>query len=193
MGNRTLAIFGAAVVLIGGAATYRLATAKVNEDNRNYEVKYSELQGWRHEPKNHSTLLLQRDPKSKALLRVSATQVVDEANPEPDIDTKALVARTVKSAVDNQPEWTTAPIGTYKTTDAEFGMIRKTNPGKTIIIAIAVRGNTTFVASLSNFGEGGKRLAEGKYEPLLAFLDSVRLVESDKWTKIHEKYEELPE
>ena len=37
----------------------------------------------------------------------------------------------------------------------------------------AVKGNTTFVASLSNFGAGGKELASGKYQPLLAFLDTL--------------------
>lgn len=192
MGNRTLAFVGVAVIVIGGSAAYRLATAKVNTDNKNYDIEFKHLDGWKQERMNPNTLALIRDPKTKALLRASATHVVDEENPEPDIDTKALVARTVRNAVENQPEWKTEPIGNYKTDNAEFGLIKKTNPGKTIIIAIAVRGNTTFVASLSNFGEGGKQLAAGKYQPLLAFLDSVRLVESDKWVKMHEKYDQMP-
>ena len=187
-----LGIAGIAVVLIAGSAAYRLATAKVNESNVNYEVTFEHLPGWKKVEMSPNTLALMRDPKTNALLRASATQVVDELNPEPEIDTMAIVHRTVQNAVENQPEWDTVPMGTYKTDHIEFGLIKKSNPGKTIIIAMAVKGNTTFVASLSNFGVGGKELAAGKYQPLLAFLDTVKLTASDKWIKIHEKYDSMP-
>lgn len=192
MGNRLYGVVGIIAAVVAGVAIYRGATAGANEDNTNYEVTFEQLPGWKNEDKKPNTLLLIRDPKSRALLRASATQVVDEENPEPDVDTKAIVARTIRNAQENQPEWKTDPIGTYKTSHAEFGLFRKSNPGKTIIIAMAVKGNTTFVASLSNFGEGGKELASGKYQPLLAFLDTVRLTATDKWIKIHEKYDRMP-
>ena len=179
---------GGIVVALAFVA-YRIATAKVNEDNRNYVVVYSKPAGWTELPKNPQTLLFARDPKTKSTLRVSATQVVSETNPEPDIDTKALVDTVVRNAQANQPEYVTKQLADYNNGHVDFKLYQKTGKHKTIVVAVAVKGNTTMMASMSNTGEGGQKLAGGDHSQLLSFLDSVRLEETDKWDKLHQKLE----
>lgn len=177
------------LILVSAGVAYRFATAKANEDYRNYEVFFQVPAGWEELPKNPNTLLLARDPKSLDLLRCSATQIVDDSNPEPDIDTVRMVDRVVQLAQENQPEWTTERLKPYSNGKVAFELFRKTNAEKTVVGAMAVRGNTTLVVSMSNTGKGAKALA-GSYAPLLAFLDSIDLRETDKWIQMHKPDEE---
>jgi hypothetical protein len=180
------------VVLAAGAFAYKKVTAQPNEDYRNYEVVFQKLPGWNELPHNPNTLLLMRHPKTKALLRCSATQVVSETNPEPDMDTKKQIKQIVANANENQPEWKTELIKGFDNGKVEFEMFKKTNAGKTIIAALAVRGNTTLLVSISNTGKGALTLAEGNIEQLLDFLKTVDLQVTDKWVKMHERIEAGP-
>jgi hypothetical protein len=183
--------YGAAgLVVLAAAVGYRLAFAKPNTDNLNYEPSFRQLDGWKDLPHNPNTLALYLDPKTNAMLRASATQIVSDFNPEPDVDTKEMVRRVVENAQKNQPEYKTTRLKSYDNGRVVFEMFHKTNASKTIVGAMAVRGNTTLLVSISNTGEGGKRLAEGEIKPLLAFLDTFDLKVSDKWIRIHEKYGE---
>ncbi len=182
-------VIGGALVLVA-AVGYRLAFAKPNVDNLNYEVAFQKLAGWKELPHSPNTLLLLQHPKSKALIRASTTQIVADFNPEPEVDTPEMVKRVVENAQQNQPEWKTDHIEKFNNGKVEFELFRKTNKNKTIIAAMAVKGNTTLLVSMSNTGEGGKSMAAGKYEPLLDFLKTIELQVSDKWVKIHEKYED---
>jgi hypothetical protein len=183
-----IAIGGLALLAVG--VSYRLATANRNDDFRNYEVGYTKLVGWKELPHSPNTLLLLQDPETKALLRCAATQVVSETNPEPDMDTVNIVKRVVRNARDNQPEWKTDHLKKFDNGKVHFELFRKANKGKTIIGAMAVRGNTTLLVSMSNTGEYAKDMAEGSYEPLLTFLSTIDLQVTDKWEKIHAKYED---
>ncbi|MBC8066454.1 MAG: hypothetical protein H7Y17_16605 [Chlorobia bacterium] len=180
------------LVLVCAGIGYRLATANVNDDFRNYEVVFNKLEGWKELPHSPNTLLLMKHPPTNALLRCSATQIVSETNPEPDMDTTRIVQRVVQNAQENQPEWKTEHLKPYDNGKVGFELFRKTNSGKTIVGAMAVRGNTTLLVSMSNTGEGAKTMAQGNYELLLAFLKTVDLQVTDKWEKIHAKYEETP-
>ncbi len=187
--KRLLRIGLVGLSLMVAGVGYRLATAKPKEDYRNYEVFFQVPAGWRELPKNPQTLLLARDPESLHLLRCSATQIVDDSNPEPEMDTAAMVDRAVENAQENQPEWMTERLKSYSNGKVDFGLFRKCHAEKTVIVAMAVRGNTTLVVSLSNTGKGAKALASS-HAPLLAFLDSIDLRVTDKWIQIHEPYEE---
>jgi hypothetical protein len=182
---------GAGLVAIAAiAAGYRVATKPRNDDFRNYEVKFQKLGTWKELPHNPNTLLLMFNPKTNALIRCSATQVVDDSNPEPDMDTENIVKRVVDNAQQNQAEWKTEQWRHFDNGRVDFSLFRKTNSRKTIIGAMAVRGNTTMIASISNSGSGAKALLEDAgLKDFYNFLSSVDLVVTDKWIKIHEKYE----
>lgn len=182
-----IALVGAIVVSMGVA--YRVATAKPNEDHRNYEVLFQIPSGWKELPRNPNTLLLARNPNSLEVLRCSATQIVDEINPEPDVDTAKMVEQVVQNARENQPEWKTERLKPYSNGKVDFELYRKTNQGKTVVAAMAVRGNTTLLVSVSNTGAAAKALLDS-HASLLAFLDSVDLRETDKWIQIHNKYDD---
>ena len=179
---------GLAVVAVVG---YRIAFAKPNEDFRNYEVIYTKPAGWREIPKNPNTLLLVRHPQTQDLIRCSETQVVADHNPEPDVDTEAIVQRTVLNAQSNQPEWKTSRLPAYDNGRIEFQLFRKRSANKTIVIAMAVKGNTTLLASISNTGPRAAVLAKD-YRPFLDFLASFDFRQTDKWDRLHEKYDTLP-
>ena len=177
------------LLLIGLGVGFRIATAKPNEDARNYEVVYQKPAGWQELPKNPNTLLLTRNPKSLDVLRCSATQIVAEVNAEPDMDTASLVKRVVQTAKENQPEWKTERLKPFDNGKVNFEIFRKTGRNKTVINAMAVRGNTTLIVSLSNSGLGAKKLVES-HASLLDFLGSVDLQVTDKWIRIHERLEQ---
>jgi len=171
---------GLLVIVI--AAGYRLMTKSPNEDNRNYEIIYAKPIGWTELPHNPNTLLLMRHPKTNALVRCAATQVVSASNPEPDMDTDNLVKRVVSNAKESQAaEWTTETLEDVDTGKMRFGIFRKTRKNKTIVGAISVRGNTTLLVSISNTGQGAKDLAAGKMDDFLAFLKTFDMRETHKW------------
>lgn len=178
------------LLLIGVGVGYRIATAKPNEDARNYEVVYKKPAGWQELPKNPNTLLLTRDPKSLDVLRCSATQIVAEMNAEPDVDTASLVKRVVQTAKENQPEWKTEQLDGFDNGKVSFEIFRKTGKHKTVVNAMAVRGNTTLLVSVSNTGLGAKKLVDS-HASLLAFLKTVDLQVTDKWIRIHDRLEKF--
>lgn len=190
MSKPVLKIALGGLLLIGISIGFRVATAKPNLDPRNYEVLYQKPVGWQELPKNPNTLLLTRDPKSLDLLRCSATQVVAEVNAEPDMDAAALVKRFVQTAKENQPEWKTERLKSYHNGKVNFEIFRKVGKDKTVVNAMAVRGNTTLLVSLSNSGLGAKKLAES-HASLLEFLGTVDLKVTDKWDRIHDRLEKF--
>lgn len=178
------------LLVIGVGVGYRIASVKPNEDARNYEVVYQKPAGWQELPKNPNTLLLAQDPKNLDLLRCSATQLVADTNPEPDLDTVNLVNRVVKTAKEKQGQWNTERLESFDNGKVRFEIFRKTNRDKTIVNAMAVRGNTTLLVSLSNSGLGAKRLVTS-HAPLLEFLGSIDLQVTDKWIRIHEQIDAM--
>lgn len=171
---------GLAIIVL--AIGFRVATKHPIEDNRNYDILYAKPIGWKELPHNPNTLLLMRHPRTKALVRCAATQVVSESNPEPDMDTDNLVQRVVSNAQQSQAaEWKTESLNDIDTGKVRFGLFRKMNHNKTIIGAISVRGNTTLLVSISNTGEGAKELAAGRMDDFLAFLKTFDMRETHKW------------
>lgn len=185
-----LALAGA--LLVAGVLIYRSATAKPNEDHRNYEVTFEMPKGWKELPRNPNTLLLARNPDNRALLRCSATQVVSDFNPEPEMDSKNLVAHVVETAQRKQPEWITDRLESYHNGRISFEIFRKSNANKTIQVAMAVRGNTTVVVSVSQPGNALKA-SKAISGALLSFLDSVDLTQTDKWTELHRQLDQAPQ
>jgi len=173
------------LLLCGIGVGYRLATAKPNEDHRNYEVLFTKPAGWKLLPKKPNTLLLAQQPQTKTLLRCSATQVVSDVNPEPDMDTTFLTERFIRSAQANQPEFKTKRLPSLDNGKVKFEIFRKSNAQKTIQIAIAVRGNTTLIISASNAGSLAKSMQESVSKELADFLLTIELEATDKWKTLH--------
>ncbi len=173
------------LLLCGIGVAYRLATAKPNEDHRNYEVLFTKPAGWKLLPKKPNTLLLAQQPQTKTLLRCSATQVVSDVNPEPDMDTTFLTERFIRSAQANQPEFKTKRLPSLDNGKVKFEIFRKSNAQKTIQIAIAVRGNTTLIISASNAGSLANSMQESVSKELADFLLTIELEATDKWKTLH--------
>jgi hypothetical protein len=163
------------------AVGYRLATRQPNEDFRNYEIVYAKPDGWKELPHSPNTLLLIQHPKTKALIRCAATQVVADRNPEPEMDTDNLIRRVVRNAREAQAEWKTDQMESFDNGKVRFAIYRKIGERKTVIGALSVRGNTTLLVSISNTGQGAKDLAAGKIEELVAFLKTFDMQETHKW------------
>lgn len=104
------------------------------------------------------------------------------------MDTASLVTRVVQTAKENQPEWETERLEGFNNGKVNFEIFRKTGKYKTVVNAMAVRGNTTLLVSLSNSGLGAKKLVDS-HASLLAFLKTVDLQVTDKWIRIHDRLE----
>jgi hypothetical protein len=191
MANRTPLLAALAIAIAGGFIGYQVAFAESGENNLNYEVQFDKPKGWIELPQSPSTLLLARDPKTRDLIRCSYAQVVDDANPDPQMNTKRFASQVVTNAKSNQPGWQTDRIGEYDNGTIAFELVQKAHQGKTIIIALAVRGNTTFITSVSNSGKRGAEIAKGDYDKFRTFLNSIRFVPSDKWRLLQQKYDSL--
>jgi hypothetical protein len=113
------------------------------------------MAGWKEVPHGPQTLFLYRDPKTGLLLRGAVNQIIADVNPTPELHTDGIAQHFIDRTKENMPDWNVAKAyGDVAGADGmRFRLIRRERPGKCVITAFAVKGNTTLIVSLSANGE----------------------------------------
>jgi hypothetical protein len=137
------------VVLVIGASYYAWRQTNLTADARNYVVTYSSPKGWDEVPRGPQTLFLYKDPETGNLLRGAQNQMIAEYNPTPELDGPGLVKYYLERTEDGLRDWTAVPAGSVQADNVRFHLLRRERPGKVILSAFGVRGNTTMIVSLS--------------------------------------------
>jgi len=179
LGSRQTAFLGAGVVLIGAAGLF---TSRVKADQAasiiNYKIGHEMPVGWKPIQHGPQTLFLYRHPVTHLLLRGAVNQVVSEINPTPDLQTDSIAQYYIDRTVENQPEWHAARLPDVDANGNHFSMIRREKDGKCVITAFTVKGNTTFMASVSANNEQIK-LIDRELPHFRDFLANISLAKTN--------------
>jgi predicted RNA-binding protein with PUA-like domain len=175
LGGRRTAFLGAGVILIGVAGVY---TSRVKEERAqsilNYEVSHERPAGWKAIEHGPQTLFLYKDPVTHLLLRGAINQVVSEVNPTPELQTDSIAQYYIDRTAENQPEWTAKRLPDVDSNGVRFSMIEREKAGKCVVTAFVVKGNTTFMASVSGNNEETKAI-EAELPHFREFLAKISL------------------
>ncbi len=144
----------------------------------NYAISYPVPDDWKEMHHSPQTLFLFRNNKTHLLLRGAVNQIISEINPSPELQADQLADYYMASTAENMPEWTGHKIGRVKAHDTTFSLIRRERKEKVVVTAYAVKGNTTFMVTLSaNAGE--MKDVEPTMESFRSFVSQIRLTEKD--------------
>jgi len=119
-------------------------------DTATYQLIYGTPKGWNVQKVHPGSLFLFREPKQGFVLRGSMLSLVSDINPTPEIDTDVFAAQYLSLGDKKMPQWSSEVLDTVDASGIPFRMIRRTGPNHHALIAVCVRGNTTFTIVLSS-------------------------------------------
>jgi hypothetical protein len=86
------------------------------------------------------------------VIRGAQNQVIDETNPTPDLDRDQL-ANDFADVTRSNLHWDAEILGVVPCGGSSYRLIRRTAKDRTVVSAICVKGNTTFVITMLGMGE----------------------------------------
>jgi hypothetical protein len=166
MSRRTPVLGLGIAVLIAGAYAYRQQSlARTEESTANFRLLFDTPQGWMPVPHSPQALFLFKNPGSKLLMRGAMNDVVAEYNPTPELDRDGLAKYMLDVTDLNLKDWRGSMLGTVSAQGTSFRLIKRWSPQKCVVSAVAVRGNTSVVVTLS----GNQRQAQSIDQALPEF------------------------
>jgi len=153
----------------GGAVWY---LRNQQGDASNYRLESKNPVGWKAVPHGPQTLFLYRDPGTGILLRGAHNQIVAEFNPTPGESKESVAQYYIDRTKDNLKEWTAKMSESVQAKGGSFQLIDRAKKGKRVVTAFGVRGNSTFIVSISANGKEVDSI-EGKLPWFKQFLSEV--------------------
>jgi len=170
--------FAIAAVAVGGYVTWSQERQRV--DARNYTVTYESPKNWKKMPKGPQTLFLYKDPKSGLLLRGAQNQVIAELNPTPELDGPGLVSYYLERTETSLKGWTAKALDSVDGINVKFHLLRRERQGKVVLSAFGVRGNTTFIVTLSGNDEEAKQIDDYGMKFLRDYLGTIEFSQAER-------------
>lgn len=149
-GYRPSPVLAVSALVLAGALVYRYRPLGNSADSAaNFKLIYGTPIGWKAEPHSPQALFLFRDPRTNLLIRGAMSDIVSEINPTPDLDRDGTAQWMLDVTSQNLHGWSGKMLDTVPADGGSFRLIRRATIDKTVISAVAVRGNTTIVVTLS--------------------------------------------
>jgi hypothetical protein len=143
LGTIGVVLIGIAMVIAGRYKSAQVELAK------NYRLAYSVPTGWREIPHSPEALFLYVNPKTHLLMRGAMNDVQDAENPTPGLDRDATAKWMIQITSENLKNWKGEMLDTVDGHEISFRLVKRTGPGKCVVTAVAVRGNTTIMVTMS--------------------------------------------
>jgi len=167
------------VIILIPAAVALVKYKKFQHDSvLNYAITYPHPTEWKELHHSPQTLFLFQNSKTHLLLRGAVNQIISDINPSPDMQADQLADYYMARTAENMPDWTGAKIGRVKGPDTTFSLIKRERKGKCVVTGYAVKGNTTFMVTLSA-NEGELKDIEPAMNDFRGFVSQIRLTEKD--------------
>ncbi|AIE88121.1 hypothetical protein [Fimbriimonas ginsengisoli] len=149
--SRTTPMLAIGLIFIAAFAWFRRANAAASPDTyANYSLVYALPSGWKEIPHSPQAIFLFRSLHSDLLMRGAMNDVVADYNPTPDLDRDGLAQWMLDITAANLKSWKGEMLDTVNGTNGTtFRLVRRWSPDKCVVSAIAVRGNTSIVVTLS--------------------------------------------
>lgn len=143
LGSIVVVVIGIALFIVGRYKSSQVELAK------NYRLAYSIPTGWRELPHSPEALFLYLNPKSHLLMRGAMNDVQDVENPTPGLDRDATAKWMIDITSENLKDWKGEMLDTVDGHEISFRLVKRSGPGKCVVTAVAVRGNTTIMVTMS--------------------------------------------
>lgn len=151
---RMLVIAGAVLGTFTYASRWR---ADHDRDQRrlteNFELGFRKPAGYRELWHGPQALFVFQDPATGLRYRGSVNQVVADFNPTPSLTSDKLAEQMVSNTEANMPGWKGAVLDSVATDAVDWRLVRREGPGRCVVSAFGVRGNTTAMVSLVGRGK----------------------------------------
>ncbi len=137
------------LTLVGVLYVEHKRTVALEESNKNYSLIYATPTGWLAIPHSPQAIFLYQQPQSHLLMRAAMSDVVADYNPSPEMDTENTAQFMLDVTSANLVGWNGKLVGDVDAKGATFRIVRRWTLNKIVYSAVAVRGNTTIIVSLS--------------------------------------------
>ncbi len=176
--STSLLCFG--VIGVVGAWGYTSYLASTRFDGtENYSIDYSKnFKGWAPMPKTPESLFIFENLKKGYILRGSVSQVISDVNPTPDLTTDSMAQFYIDRTRENMPNWTAERVQDLNGKNVRFSLIERKQKDHTVLTAFTVKGNTTFMVSLSA-RSGDPVVVKDAINNLTDYVKSIALNQSD--------------
>lgn len=148
-------MFGSTALLAVGLGYFAVQKHWIGEDpTATFRLVYGRPTGWTEIPHSPSALFLYEEPHSKLLLRGGMNSMQAEFNPDPSLDSDKFAQEFLDVTEQNLKDWKGEMMDTVEGGGGvKFRLVRRWTTDRTVISALAVRGNSTFAITLSGAGK----------------------------------------
>jgi hypothetical protein len=160
----------------GAIAWRQIHLRNAAEDISNFRLVFEPPPGWRSLPHSPQTLFLFRNDRDNLMMRGAASDIVAEFNPTPELDRDGLAKLMLDITDHNLKGWQGKLLGTIDSKNITFRLVRRWCKEKCVITAVAVRGNTSFLVTLS----GDQRKVERLDHAFPAFQTYIASLATEK-------------
>jgi len=168
-------------LLIAGCAQLWVKYRPV-PDSATYQLIFEMPKGWTEVPQHPGSIFLYRDPKEELYLRGAALSLVSDVNPTPEMNTDVFASDYTDVLDKRMPEWKSEVLDTIPVAGVPFRLVRRAGPNHYALIAVCVRGNSTFSVMISS--DAKHRSVVDKNEPWFRdYVASLNMAkESPNWS-----------
>lgn len=169
-------MFGSVALLAAGLGYFALQKHWIGEDpTATFRLVYAKPTGWDEIPHSPSALFLYEEPHSKLLLRGGMNSMQAEFNPDPSLDSDGFAKDFLEVTAQNLKDWKGEMMDTVEGGGGvKFRLVRRWTSDRTVISALAVRGNSTFSITLSGSGKA-MRQVDAAVPQFRTFLSSLAI------------------
>jgi hypothetical protein len=157
--TRFLGLSALAIAAIVPTVVWRSAHDRAHHENSlNYRLSYSMPTGWKaveHSPQT----MFQFKNGDGVMIKAGKSQIVDDENPTPELDRDTL-SENFASMTRSNLGWQAAMGDVIEFNGGSYRLIRREGKDRTIISAVAVRGNTTVIITLAAIGPAKSHVDE---------------------------------
>ena len=169
------------VVLLLAAGLIYTAVKGRKDDNltANFDIHIPKpTNGWRALPHGPQAYFLYGHPEKGLYIRGSVSQMINDVNPTPDLDRDNLAKLIVDNTHDNMPGWTAVVADKVEAKGTSFRIVRRSEKRHVVVTAFAVKGNTTFLVSLSG-RDGSAAEVDKDMTEFRQFLSNFEMTKTD--------------
>ena len=141
----------------------------------NYQLDAPRFSNWKRTEGGPIRKVVYRHPEANLRLQATLTQVRESYNPTPELDSDALADQYVRMTREKMPTFRARRLGRVDAGETRFDLVERVGPDRSMVCAIAVRGNTTAVISLIGVGKD-RHLARRFAPEFRRYLREVQLV-----------------
>lgn len=146
---RSVLLLGLSGLALMLAARYRSNhEERVQDAVRNYEMRVIVPETWKPVPHSPMLRFAYNLPNAPVRITGALSRFEMDENPTADVDAVAMAEDSVRATTDRMANWVAHRIGPVEGKNTTFELVRRSRGEHHMVVAYAVKGNTTALVSL---------------------------------------------